>query len=307
MSYRTAVLMVIISFVIIGAWATWTRMGLAAGMLFFGWMIICGFTASKVRAECGAPYGYWMPYTGMVFVSAVGGFAVFGTTGMLVATAASGFMCTSCFLFIAPVQVEMMELGRHFRVRPKDIGHGLAMGLVGGLFIGGFVLLCWAYGLGADNLSTAWPYNQNFYFTSYRQGELAADRAMVGSGTLTMTPQDQPLNFYNNVNAKGMGLGFLITCLLALARSMFMWFPIHPIGYILAPTYFGRYVWFICFLAWAIRSITLKIGGAHTIRRGLVPFCVGMFTACIASIVIFDIVGIYLRSQGVTSIYSRWP
>lgn len=310
-SYRWATVMIIASVAILGCWAVWTKMGLSAGLLYFGLILVCGFTASKVRAECGAPYGYWMPYSGMLFVSALGGYSVFGSTGMVVATMVAGFVFTACFLFIAPVQVEMMELGRAFKVRPRDIGHGLWIGLLGGLFIGGFVLLCWAYGLGADNLSTSWPYNQNWYFSTYREGDLSMDRTVANTGYVA--PSLSHLTFNpvgdaaNNTSAKGIAIGFTITGLLALLRSLFMWFPIHPIGFVLAPTAFGRYVWFICFLAWAGRSITLKVGGAHTVRRGLVPFCVGMFLACVCSVVVFDIIAMYLRAHGVTSVYSRWP
>lgn len=310
-SYRVALLMLIGSLALLVAWGMWTRMGWFVSLIFFGYIMLCGFTASKVRAEAGMPFAYWMPYFSMLFVAAVGGFAVFGSTGMLVAAIASGFMCVSCFFFIAPVQVEMMELGRQFKVRLRDVGSGLMLGLFGGLFIGGFVVLCWAYGFGADNLATSWPYAQNWYFSGFRTGELSADRAFEVSNfnvdAMLSVPATKPLDFVNNVDAKGIGLGALVTGLLALLRSLFMWFPLHPLGYVLATTYFARGFWFIAFVAWLIRHIVLRIGGAHSIRKGLVPFCVGMFLACVASIMIFDVVGFYLRSIGMTNIYSRMP
>lgn len=304
-SYRAALLFIALSVALIVAWGAWTKMGPWVSLLFFGWMLLCGFTASKVRAEAGMPFGYWMPYFGMMFVSAVGGFAVFGTTGMLVATIASGFMCVSCFLFIAPVQVEMMELGRFFKVRPRDIGYGLFLGLLGGLFVGGFVLLCWAYGFGAENFTYNWPYAQNWYFTGYRLGEASADNAMK-LGHL-VTPQNAPLNFITNVDAKGIGIGFLVTLLLSFLRSTFMWFPLHPLGYVLATTYFARGAWCLAFIAWLTRIIVLRIGGAHSIRKGLVPFCIGMFLACIVSVIFFDVVSMYLRAHGVIDVYNKWP
>jgi len=304
-SYRTAVLMILGSLVILAVWGVWTKMGAWASLLFFGWILICGFAASKIRAEVGMPWGYWTPYYGIMFLSAVGGFVVFGATGMLVATIASGFMCVVNFLFIAPAQVEMMELGRHFKVRPRDIGHGLMLGLLGGLFIGGFVLLCWAYGMGGDNLTYTWPYQQNWYFDSFRSMALNADRALA-TGTLTAA-HNAPLDFVHNIDAKGMGIGFVITCLLALLRSVFMWFPFHPLGYVLGISWFGRTFWFTALVAWLIRILVLRIGGTHTIRKGLIPFSIGMFVACLISVIIFDIASIYLRSLGMTHIYNLWP
>ncbi|MCG3147201.1 MAG: hypothetical protein PCFJNLEI_00639 [Verrucomicrobiae bacterium] len=305
-SYRTALLMVVASLGIFVAWGLWTQMGAGASLLFFGYMLVCGFAASKIRAECGAPFGYLTPYYGMQFVAAVGGFALFQSTGMLVAAIAAGFMCTSVFLLIAPAQVEMMELGRHFRVRPQDVGAGLTLGLLGGLLIGGFVMLGWAYGFGASSFKQMWPYEQNWYFGEFRAGAQNADRAFAG-GTLAVPPEAQALNFLQNPNAKGLGLGILITLVLATLRANFMWFPLHPIGYVLASSHFMRGAWFVLFLAWLLRVVLLRLGGAQSIRRGLVPFCVGMFLACIASIVIFDAVGIYLRFHGVMDVYAGMP
>ncbi len=305
-SYRTAILMVAASFTTIALWAIWTKMGMLAGLLYFGYVLICGFALSKIRAEMGAPWGYIVPYFGMFFVNAIGGFAVFKSTGMLVATMASGFMCTACFLFIAPAQVEMMELGRHFNVKPRHVGAGLALGLLGGLFIGGFVMLCWGYGFGANNLKTTWPYDQNQYYDGFRGGELNADRALE-SGVNGKTPESQPLNFVSNPDAKGVGIGLVITVALAALRTHFTWFPFHPLGYVLASTFFMKSCWFYFFVAWLLRSILFRIGGAQTIRRGLAPFCVGMFLACLASIVIYDIAGILLRLSGITEIYCRIP
>lgn len=305
-TYRWALLLVLTSVIGIVAWSLWTRMGAAAGLLFFGYLLICGFAASKIRAEMGAPWGYMTPYFGMQFVAAVGGFPLFHSTGMLVATIASGFMCTTCFLLIAPVQVEMLELGRHFNVRSRDVGAGLALGLFGGLFIGGFVLLCWMYGFGANNLRTAWPYQQENYLGVFRTGELNADRAFE-SGTLALDPQTQPLNIFANPDAKGLAIGAGVTLLLAGLRALFIWFPIHPLGYVLASTFFMKSMWFYFLAAWLTRQILFRLGGAQSIRRGLVPFSVGAFLACIASIVIWDVVGVVLRLQGVTEVYSGIP
>jgi hypothetical protein len=305
-SYRTALGLVAASLIAMVAWGVWTEMGALASLFFFGYMLVCGFAASKIRAECGAPFGYMTPYYGMQFVGALGGFAVFHSTGMLVATIASGFMCVSVFLLIAPTQVEMMQLGQQFRVRPRDVGAGLTLGLLGGLFLGGFVLLCWMYGLGANNLKTSWPYEQNWYFNTYRAGEATADRAFAAE-TLGSSPESQPLNVLHNPDAKGLGIGAATTGALAFLRAKFTWFPFHPLGYVLASSHFMRGAWLLLFLAWLVRQVVFRIGGAQVIRRGLVPFSVGMFLACIASIVIFDIVGMYLRSRGVTEVYAGMP
>lgn len=306
MHYRVAAAMVLISLGVLAAWGAWTRMGVGAGLLFFGYMLVLGFAASKLRAECGAPFSYMTPYYGMQFVAAVGGFAVFGSTGMLVATIAAGFMTTAGFLLMSPAQVEMMELGRHFNVRLRDLSGGLWLGLAGGIVIGGFAMLCWTYGLGADSFKNSWWYQQTRYFDQYRSGELSADRALA-TGTLTSNPETRALDPVHNQHAKGLTIGVVGTLVISLLRSQFMWFPFHPIGYVLAASHFVQLTWFAALLAWVVRSVLFRLGGAQAIRRGLVPFCVGMFLAAIVSILFFDALGMILRAQGVADVYSKMP
>lgn len=304
--YRLALLLVAASLCVLAWWGAHTRMGWPVSLLFFGYMLSVGFVASRLRAECGAPFSYMTPYYGMQFVAAAGGFAVFGATGMLVATICSGFMTTSSFLLMSPTQVEMMELGRHLKVRQRDVWAGLALGLLGGVFIGGFTVLCWGYGFGANSLETLWPYQQNWYFHGFRTGEAAADRAFE-AGTLFSTPETRPMDVFHNLDAKGLAVGAGITWLLALLRGLFVWFPLHPIGYVLASTHMMSGLWLSVLIAWAVRVLILRLGGTQAIRKGLVPFCVGMFLACVVSIIFFDAVGLYLRSMGISNVYAGMP
>jgi len=129
-------------------------------------------------------------------------------------------------------------------------------------------------------------------------------------------PETACMNVVSNPDAKGLAIGAVITVVLAVLRSLFMWFPIHPLGYVLAgshmmggasPAPIHGAFWLPAFLAWAIRWIVLKIGGARAIRSALVPFCVGMFIACVFSMILFDGIGLILRANGVTNIYSGLP
>jgi hypothetical protein len=304
-TYKTAFLMILVAIGGLVLWGLWTQTGWLAALLFFGYMLICGFTASKIRAEAGMAYDMWTPYYPMLLVSALGGFAVFGGPGVIVATIASGFMGPTSFILFAPVQVEMMELGRHFRVKPRDIGWALTIGIAGALFLGGFTYMAMSYGAGGNNVPGQFFYDQNWYFDKFREGELSMDRSLANNNL--SAPENAPMNVAHNVDAKGLTIGIVVTGILTVLRSVFTWFPLHPLGYVIAATWFGRTMWLTCLVAWIIRLIVLKVGGAHSIRKGLVPFSVGMFVACITSTLIFDLIGIYLRTQGITRIYVGMP
>jgi hypothetical protein len=303
--YRVALLMFVAAFLLIAWWGSWTGMGWKTSLIFFGYMFVVGMVASRVRVETGAPFGYITPYVGMQFVSAAGGFLLFGSIGMMIATIASGFMTTANFILISATQMEMLELGHRNDVKKSAISFGLLVGLLGAIFIGGYVFLQTGYGKGADNIPYKWAYQQVFYFNNFISGEADADRAFI-NGTLQSTLA-KPFDPISNMHAKGMYIGMGITLLLGMLRNLFTWFPLQPIGYVLAPSYFMGGFWLCAFIAWLVRVIMLRFGGTHTIRNALMPFVVGMFLACIASVLFFTIFSVYLRSTGITDVYIGLP
>lgn len=156
--YRTAFVLVVVSFAGLIAWSIWTEMGWVTGAIFFAFIFFFAVAASKIRAESSAFYHSWMP-TGNVaciLLPALGGFAFFSMKSMIVASLVGTMVFSVIFLAISPMQVEMFELGHHFKVRPRDIGAGLLLGVAGGMIIYTFVHLLYVYGYGGENVATNW-------------------------------------------------------------------------------------------------------------------------------------------------------
>ena len=72
-----------------------------------------------------------------------------------------------------------------------------------------------------------------------------------------------------------MGLGAAVTLLFMILRYRVAWWPLHPIGFAAGPVYPVNNVIFAIFLAWAIKSIVLRIGGIRAYRAGR-PFFIGL-------------------------------
>jgi hypothetical protein len=79
-----------------------------------------------------------------------------------------------------------------------------------------------------------------------------------------------------------MGVGALATLLLVLLRHRFVWWPFHPIGYIMAGTLTSESFWGHYFLAWLIKLLLLRYGGMRLYRAAL-PFVFGLILGDIAS------------------------
>jgi hypothetical protein len=62
------------------------------------------------------------------------------------------------------------------------------------------------------------------------------------------------------------GVGAGVMSLLMVARHHFVWWPLHPIGFVVSGTWIMNSVWFSIFLAWGIKSIVLRYMGPKGYR-----------------------------------------
>ena len=72
-----------------------------------------------------------------------------------------------------------------------------------------------------------------------------------------------------------MGLGAAIMLGLTVARWHYAWWPLHPLGYPIGPTWIMDHLWFNMFLAWFVKVLVLKYGGADLYHRTR-PFFMGL-------------------------------
>jgi hypothetical protein len=301
-TYRTALLMLGGALVGIGLWAWWLQVSVASVVIYFAFLLTIGFVAAKFRSECGLPCGYFTPYNAMLFVSLLGGMAVFGPSGVLVCLIASGFLTVSVFFFIPGAQVEMLEYGRRYGVVPRHLVYTCIIGILGGLFVGGWVFLANAYAIGGNNIQYQWAFQQGWFFRGYMSqlGETTSQFLLRESGQEIAAAGIKPATW-------AYGLAALVTAVIAVLRQLFAGFWFHPIGFVVGSAYMLEWAWGSCLAAWAIRLLVLKFGGAATVKNKLFPFFIGVFLGCVVSILVFVLYGAYLQGQGTNVIYTALP
>jgi hypothetical protein len=69
-------------------------------------------------------------------------------------------------------------------------------------------------------------------------------------------------------------VGFGVTGLLVFLRSVFLRFPLHPLGFVMIASY-GHPVWGPFLIVWIIKKIVLRVGGMGMYRQ-LIPFFLGL-------------------------------
>ena len=341
LSYRVALGLLALVFVGFAAWAKWLGVSQSAVLIYFGFLVVIGFVATKFRAECGLPVGYFTPYSAMLFVSLVGGFSVFGADGMLVCLIASGFLTVSVFFFIPGVQLELLEFGRRYRVQPRHLVWTVLLGIAGGVLIGGWVFLSNAYAIGGQNIKYQWSFGQDWYFRGAYRPQLATATSDYvrnrnqAEHRAALTAKEQALaaqpaspelaavrTELTEMDRKALEakkarrmepatwaylLAGGVTIILATLRQLFAGFWVHPIGFVLGSAHMLEWAWGSVFLAFVIRLVVLLLGGAATVKRKLMPFAVGLFVGGLVSVAVFVVISIYLKAHGVELTYGRLP
>jgi hypothetical protein len=86
-----------------------------------------------------------------------------------------------------------------------------------------------------------------------------------------------PVNFITSISSASgeaawlnwiwMSVGALLTFGMMAARSRLLWFPLHPIGYLMCLTFPIKMFWFSIFLGWLCKVLITRFGGNETYRK----------------------------------------
>ena len=80
--------------------------------------------------------------------------------------------------------------------------------------------------------------------------------------SLIQYPRDMKIG-----EAYSMVLGVAITSFLIIMQRQFLWWQIHPIGYVMGAVYSSYFLWSCMFIGWFLKFLVLKSGGIGFYRR----------------------------------------
>lgn len=140
-----------------------------------------------------------------------------------------------------------------------------------------------------------------------------------GSGGLNLYsyPKNNAANLFWQASAQNSGSGFtpdatayggfvlggVFTLFLTFMRARFAWFPLHPLGYALAPTWAMMALWFAAFVAWIIKTCVLRFGGIDAYRK-LAPFMLGLILGEFSCAMFWSLGNI---TRGWSAPFFPWP
>lgn len=264
----------------------WAVIGLFAGTVFFliwtslagmawqlalpFWLIVLcfGLTYGRVRAEAGIPDDFLYPYRlpQMLIVNAI------GPRGMLRMAGPQSVVVMEIMAFLsrfhptqimAAYQTDVMQIAKLGHISRRALS-----GLLLLAFVCGLVFAFWGH------FSTFYSVGLNVLEGNPRNSDWRTNDT-VGAFAGMVTRIENPTGA--DLTRTGWALGGGLFALgLAAARMVWLRFPLHPLGYIVALAYGpSTALWFPFMLVFIIKWLLLKIGGIGAFRR-LIPLFIGL-------------------------------
>jgi hypothetical protein len=94
-----------------------------------------------------------------------------------------------------------------------------------------------------------------------------------------------------------MGSGVVLAYLMMLARSRFLWFPLHPLGLVVSQSYYIRMLWPAIFIGWLCKIIIIRYGGNDTYRK-TTPAFLGLILGDVAMMLFWIIIDAWQGRMG---------
>ena len=280
--YRVAILGLIFCFFGISLFSVQVGMRLWLIPIFFGLYFVTIIVLTRIRAELGFP-AHAMEHI-QIDRLLIGSF---GSQGLgksnLVALTLYRWFIRSYSSHPMPHQLEGFKI-----VAPSTRQH-LYIALVGFSILSSvsvfWVMLHLYYQHGAVNFGgSGW----SMQFGSRIFGELQR--------WLTLPIPPNPLPFIGIV----FGFGFSLS--LMWMRTRFLWFPLHPVGFLISSDWGMAYLWTCMLLCWAIKLAVLKVFGLKGVLK-LRYFSFGLILGDFLAGGLWSFISIIFQKQ----MYNFWP
>jgi hypothetical protein len=86
-----------------------------------------------------------------------------------------------------------------------------------------------------------------------------------------------------------LSFGGALTWAMMIARTRLVWFPLHPIGYLMALTYPSKMFAASIFIGWLAKVVVTKFGGNESYRKGI-PLFLGLALGDVAMMLLWIII-----------------
>lgn len=276
--YRVAVLGFILGFLFLCAFGLLGGMTWWVPLVFFALYFIFAVSFTRARAEAGLPWGYGPYVNPHGLMTDVAGRTQYDLPSLTMLSYFQWFdLDYRCMAM--PHQMEAMKIANSTGPARMNNRHL-------------FLVILWATLVGA--LASWWALLSIYYQHGAATANVNGWRTSMGSVPFQILSDwiknPDPLEM---PRVYGVFAGMGVTGFLMAMRTRFLWWPFHPIGYMLAETSTMVWLWFPTLLGWLIKLLILRYGGIQTFRKGI-PFFIGLILGDYVISCLWALLGLYL-------------
>ncbi len=254
-SYRTAVWGVILGTVLAGCWLMAAGLNLLSAAVFLLSALVIFTGLARIVSQTGLAYGRATVAAPIFTVNALGtnivGHAGLTTLGLSFAWSAD------VRTFVMASVATGLKMADATRLESRRLFWAVVAAILATLVGSSWAILTLAYTYGGINLA-GWQF--------------IGLPSFAGNWVVQNINNPQPTQFWH---LGFTSIGVTLMGLATYVKGRFVGFPIHPIGMALGLTHPIYYVWFSVFLAWLLKGLVLKYGGAK-VYLCLRPFFLGL-------------------------------
>lgn len=269
-SARASMLGTILGLAALCAWSMFWGMGLGSAVLLYTCFFAITLLVAKLICQGGIPFVSLNAAPSDVAMSVFGS-RPFGSIGLVLGMSLQKMLFVDVREALMPSLLHAGKITERMRARKLmalSIGASLILAVVVSFL--SMLYLCYRYGIQELDMDWATRTTQTVYANSQRLLQTA------------QTPDNWVLFF--------VLAGAVLMLVLVMCYYLFPWWPIHPIGYLLAYSASMRVLWFSFLVGWACNALCLRYGGTFLYRRvrlifiGLIigDFCMGAFWALVS-------------------------
>jgi hypothetical protein len=168
--------------------------------------------------------------------------------------------------------LEAWKMGDELGEDRKTVSKGIWLSILMGILLTAFIFIPHMYNLGFNQTLSR---NQ-----SYASGWANVATTLKNN---TIKPDNSALFWYI--------YSFVTVILLSWLRTLFAWWPFHPVGFAVGATYIAQWFVDMAFFVWLIKAIVMRYGGLKTYKK-ITPIFLGLGVGQILA----SIVGVFLSS-----------
>jgi len=282
MPYRLAFFGMVFGLVFLVGFACYAGMRVSLALLFFGIFFVYIFGITRVRAESalmGVGGPDWWGGTPEALFRGYAGSADLHPKSFAVMSNLS-WVCGTPEGIMPPHQMEGFKMA------------GQANGSTRKL------MLCMMVGVVVTLPLSIYCTHKGNYYTGAAS---VAGNQPIGFGARILSTVAEHLERKPKVDKPGLiatATAIAFSLFLAAMRSRFLWWPLHPVGFALGWSFWANSHWFSWLLAWAVKSLSLKFGGASTYRK-ILYMCIGLLVGTYTNSAIWLVYDLFTVKGGV--------